>query len=157
MVGQVKIVAILMLVQGGLAALAALFRIIQGLIFMISPSVPPSGPGGPEVSPALVGGIGGGGVMCIGFLALIAGALDIFGGLKALKFQNRNLVLAALFANLLAFCGCFCITPLGLMIYGLIVMFNAQVIEAFQLGDQGTPPDQIVARFQAPPPPPPPA
>ena len=37
---------------------------------------------------------------------------------------------------------------LGMMIYGLIVLFNGDVAQAFEMGAQGYSPEEIVAEFQ---------
>jgi hypothetical protein len=55
-----------------------------------------------------------------------------------------------LFFNILPMLTCYCLpTSLGLMIYGLIVMFQPDVAQAFALADDGMPAEEIRARLSA--------
>lgn len=144
MVGQVKVVSILMMVQGGLAILMGLLQVVGSAANLAGVG---SRPPGNETLFNILFGL----QLLLGLAVLVVGPLTIFAGIKASKFQSRKLALVALFANILPIFTCYCApTSLAVMIYGLIVMFNAQVAEAFQLGEQGTPPEQIIARYSPP-------
>ena len=86
--------------------------------------------------------------LVLGLAVFASGVLSVFGGVRALKYRGRTLVVVALCANLVPMFTCYCApTSMGLMIYGLIVLFNADVARAFELGDQGISRDEIAYRF----------
>ena len=145
MVGQVKVVAILMIVQGSLALVAGFGLMAAGGLAAISVTAAPSNQ---PKGDAVAGMIAVAFYVIYGLVVLIVGALNLFGGIKGLQFRGRVLALVALFGNIIPIFTCYCApTSLGVMIYGLIVMFQADVAEAFRLGEEGTRPDAILARF----------
>lgn len=148
MVNQVKVVSILMIVQGGLATVMGLLYAIAGpslMAFVISQEKNVRAADKQALTVVTVY------YLTSGLLAIVAGALNIFGGIRGLKFRSRTFLIVSLFANVLALATCYCIpTSIGVMIYGLIVIFNADVAKAFELGDQGVPPEEILRRFQSP-------
>ena len=50
--------------------------------------------------------------------------------------------------NVLPALTCYCApTSLSAMVYGLVVLFNTDVIQAFQMAESGMPPSEIRAHF----------
>lgn len=152
MVGQVRVVGILMAVQGGLSLLMGGFFVVYGILlpmFMAEamkadPNMRRNGGVPPEeVLQWMTLGMGiGGGVLI--FISI----LEIFAGIRAYQFRSRGLVVGALIAGLLPVLSCYCApTAIAMAVYGLIVMFNAQVIGAFEMGQRGLTGDQIIGSF----------
>jgi hypothetical protein len=137
-VGQVTVVAILMIVQGTLVSLIGLLCMIAGpAMFSLSGS---SHQAEEERVIALFGGI----YILFGGLLLGTGGLNIAAGIKNLKYRSRTLGIVALCIGGLAMFTCYCApTAIGLMIYGLIIYLNQDVSRAFEMGEQGASQDQI--------------
>ena len=156
---QIKIVAILLMVEGGLEALMGIFLCVMGPVMMafMSASPPPATAGGgapppPEVFGAIYIGMGA--------ATLIAGILKVVGGIRNVALKSRTLGFVALGSSVLSLASCYCIpTALALGIYGLIVYVNERSAQAFKLVETGMPPEQALAQvdgmtpFGAPPPP----
>ena len=163
---QVKIVAILLIVQGALEVAMGLFLCVMGpVMFSLMSSSPPPSSGGPTPPAALFGGI----YLAMGLITLIAGVLKIVGGARNVKFRGRTLGFVALASGVVSMASCYCVpTALALGIYGLIVYLNERSARAFEMGDAGMPGEQILATLdgygsgyggyppQYPPPPAPP-
>jgi hypothetical protein len=138
-VGQVKIVGILMLVHGITVVLFGGILVAAGVIIMAMPA-PPGG--GSERW--IMGGIYGGG----GLLVAILGVLHSVAGVRVMAMKNRVLALVALFSNTLLLMTCYCtLTAIPMMIYGLIVLFNSDVARAFEMVARGATPEEAVRRF----------
>ena len=150
LVGHVRVLGILMLVHGVLALMCGLMFVAMAVFFpMLFASIepPPNARAGeppPEVIGWIMGGVYGG----IGLITSIAGGLQIYTGYQTYLFRKRQLGIVSLILGAGASLSCYCsITAIGLLIYGLIVLLNASVKEAFELGAQGYAPDQIDAMF----------
>jgi len=138
LVGQVKIVCILMLIHGITVVLMGGGLIAAGIFMM---TIPPPPGGGPE--PWIMGGVYAG----WGVLVLACGALNGVAGVRVMLFRNRVLGLVALFTNIFVLFTCYCaITAIGMMVYGLIVLFQPDVARAFELVSQGATPDEAVRK-----------
>jgi hypothetical protein len=143
-VNQVQVVSILMIVNGSLVSLMGLFYAFMGpAMFALLRMAPPGPPGTPAPGTAeltilpLI-------YVAIGLPVLAAGVLNIVAGIRSLKFRGRTFALVALFANLVPVFTCYCIpTSLGLMIYGLIVFFQADVAHAFERVAVGESPERF--------------
>jgi hypothetical protein len=150
MVQHVRVVAILMIVQGvlellmgvGLGAVAAL---MPTLIRMEMRPVPgPPGQPPPEFAFWMVTGIYGG----MAALALVAAALHIVAGVRNYRFRSRTLGIVAMAGGALTVMTCYCLpTAVGVAVYGLIVYLNDSVAEAFRMGEEGRPANEILASF----------
>ncbi len=143
MVNQVMVVAILMIVQGALTVLASLYLVANAVILAVVATTDPqlNRPGGPPAG--LFYGISAGyGVLAL--LMLASAVLNVWGGIRGLSFRSRGLVLAGVFSNAIMFCNPIALTVL---IYGAIVMMNADVVRAFRLAEEGMTAAQIKARF----------
>jgi len=152
MVHHVMALSILMIVQGSLSALVGLGL---GAMALVVPAMIkaqggfPQRPGMPaQQMPAqmewiMLAAYGG-----IGVVLLSTGILGIWGGIRIMKFRGRTLGVVALSAGLLGIFSCYCFpTAIGLFIYGLIVLLNPQVKQAFEMGEQGVTAADIQSHF----------
>jgi hypothetical protein len=138
-VGQVKIVGILMIVHGVIIFLVGGGLVAVAVAIM---AMPARGGGGAE--PWIVGGIYGGGRS----LVALIGALHAIAGFRVMAFKNRVLGLVALFSNTLLLFTCYCaVTAIPMMIYGLIVLFQSEVGRAFEMVAAGSTPEEAIRRF----------
>ena len=133
MVAQVRVVAILMIIHGTLVSLMGAVYIKYGLAICVSFWAPnagifaPSGQGAFDVINILFPIYG-----VIGLPVLAVGILNIVAGIRCFRLRGRNLALVALFINVVPVFTCYCLpTSVGLMIYGLIVLFHSGVAYAF--------------------------
>jgi hypothetical protein len=154
LVNQVRVYAILSIVQGALELLMGLFYIGVGMIFpqLIALSAKQQQDGG---------GFNGDGMneehmatfmlvvyASLGVATMIAGGLHIFAGIRNYNFRSRVLGFIALGGGLLALPTCYCsFTAIALGVYGLIVLINPQVAMAFQMRERGESVDTILAKF----------
>jgi hypothetical protein len=143
---HVRVIAVLMIVQGSLELLMALFS-IAGLIMFRA-----VGYDNPMHNSQMLDSqmfdivfaiqicfvIG---IFCIGCFRIVA-------GLKNWRYRGRTLGIVALVCGCFSLCTGWCApTSIGLFIYGLIVYLNQSSAEAFRLGDSGCSVEQIQASF----------
>jgi hypothetical protein len=144
MVRQVTVVAILMIVQGSLVCLVGLLLLIMGPAMFALSGTSEFRTESDRMGATVAGAI----YMVIGGVMLIVGGLNIFAGVKNLKYRGRTLGIAAISVGLVALFTCYCsLTAIGVFIYGLVVYLNQDVRRAFEMGEQGAPPDQIKNSF----------
>lgn len=141
MVGQVKIVGILMLVNGVTVALMGALYAAMGPMMMAF--APPAGAGGggppPEIFLIIYGTIGG--------VVLLVGVLNVIAGYRVTTMRNRVLGLIALFTNVVALITCYCApTAIAMMVYGLIVLFQPDVTRAFEMVAGGATAEEAIRR-----------
>ncbi len=152
MVGQVRIVSILMMVQGTLDLLVGLGLIGMGFFMSFAmrealtqdPNFRPGNGPSPDFMVNMISWIYGG----LGVVTAIIGALNIYGGYLNWSFKGRTLGIVSLVAGLGTMFTCYCApTSLALCIYGLIVYLNSSVGVAFRMGDDGYSADEITMTF----------
>ena len=137
LVGHVPIVAWLLM---GLGALEVAFAIFCALFVLVALALPPRAVGSTVALAAMYG--------IIAIVCGVCGVLRIAAGMCNLRFQRRQLGLAALGVGLATVFTGFCApTAIGLGIYGLMVYFNDSVIAAFHLGSAGKSRSEIDAVF----------
>lgn len=152
MVNHVMALSILMIVQGSLSALCGLgvgaLALVMPAVMKAQAGMPPR-PGmppqqmPPEMEWILVVTYGGMAVVLLG-----TGIFGIWGGIRIMKFRGRTLGIVALSVGLFAMFGCYCApTAIALFIYGLIVLLNPPVKQAFEMGEQGRTADEIRNHF----------
>jgi hypothetical protein len=145
---QVPIVGVLMIVNGSMTilmglVLAAMGPLIYTLVKMDGAQRNGMGPGDEGVLTVMSAVY-----LILGLVVLASGILNVFGGIRARNYRSRTVVLVALFANMISIFTCYCApTSIGMMIYGLIVIFQPDVARAFELGQQGISPDEIRREF----------
>ena len=127
LIGHVPLVAALMIAQGVLELLFAVFCIGFTAAVFFNADGPLAGMRGLMVLIGIAGG-----------LSLLIGLLRTVAGLFNLRYRRRGLGMIALVAGLLTMLTAYCApTGIALAVYGLIVYLNEPVIAAFALGDRG--------------------
>ena len=135
-VRQVRVVAILLLVEAGLELLAGLGCLAFGGAVWLIDNFP--GPSGELEDDKLAIQIMGGVYLGIGVMLLALSALHMFAGYRNLIYRGRTLGIVALASCVLLLPTCYCsVTSLGLMIYGLIIYLQPDVGRAFALVKEG--------------------
>jgi hypothetical protein len=149
MVSQVKTVAILMIVHGSLVCLMGLFLIgVWPAMFFFTQQAQTKGGPGPEEMDQTMFTVMTVVYIVLGSLALTAGILNVIAGIRCLYFRGRTFAVVALFCNATAVFTCYCApTAIGLMVYGLIVLFNEETTRAFALVAEGEPVESVRAHF----------
>jgi hypothetical protein len=149
MVGHVPVVAVLMMVQGGLELLMGVFLAVMAGIFpllmrMEGGQAGREGPP-PEVIAWTMLAIYG----SLGLLTIVAAVLHFLAGLRNYRFRSRTLGLVALAGGLVTVFSCYCApTSVALAVYGLVTYLNADVGQAFQEGEAGRSRDEILRDFR---------
>jgi hypothetical protein len=142
MVGQVKVVGILMMVHGVTVILMGGGIAALGSWMMFAMPAAPAGGGGPtpEIIAIIYGVYGGTIALC--------GVLNSVAGFRVMMFRNRVFGLVALFSNVFVLMSCYCaLTAVGMLVYGLIVLFNSDVARAFEMVAGGATPEEVVGRL----------
>jgi hypothetical protein len=157
-VQQIRVVAILNCVQGGLECTAgAAFTglgIFAGVMIGMERQGRGMGNGPPGGPPPGMEWILGGIYTTMGVVALAAGILRLYAGIQNFRYRKRTLGLVSFFCGLGSMSVCYCApTGIGMLIYGLIVYLNPAVKLAFDMGDKGASPDAILNSFLPYPPP----
>ncbi|NQU22002.1 MAG: hypothetical protein HQ567_12020 [Candidatus Nealsonbacteria bacterium] len=151
LVGHVRVVAILMIVQGVLETLMGVGLIVAAVVVpqIIAqqqrgePQWPPQGLPPEEVLWMVRLMYGG-----MGLAGLIAGVLHIVAGVRNYRFRGRTFGIVASVAGLLAIATCYCLpTAVAVAVYGLVVLLNTEVSEAFALREAGYPSSDVLAHF----------
>jgi hypothetical protein len=144
MVGQVKVVGILMLVHGITVMVMGGFLAAIGPVMMFMVPPPPPGGAGGAPPPMLFAVI----YIVWDGVILICGLLNAIAGFRVMKFRGRILAIVALFTNVVVLFSCYCaMTAIAMMVYGLIVLFHADVARAFDLVADGATPEEVVGRL----------
>ena len=139
LVGQVRLVAILNAVEATLELIVAAFCLLTGAVVLVLPAEVQQQGGG---NPAALAGI----YLTAGSVHLILAALRLIASWRNYHFQNRALGIVSLCAGLIStFAGCCALTSLGVAIFGLIVFFDAAVINAFERRSHGASLDEILS------------
>jgi hypothetical protein len=142
-VGQVKIVGILMMVNGLTVAIMGAVYVGLGFFMNAAMPAPPAAAGGgfpAELFLIIYGALGS--------VTFIVGIFNVVAGYRVMTVRNRVLGLVALFSNILALMTGYCaVTAIGMMVYGLIVMFQPDVGRAFEMVARGATPEEAVRRF----------
>jgi hypothetical protein len=136
MVQQVPIVGILMIVHGALVALMGLLYAIMGPTMLAMFQLDQNAAKRPDDQTMMT-------IMSIvyigcGLLVLGIGALHVISGIQCMRFRGRTLAIATLFCNIPVLMTCYCApTGIGITVYGLIVLFQNDVAQAFAMAAQG--------------------
>jgi len=143
MVGQVKVVGILMMVHGLMVVLMGAGLAAMGSWMMFAMPPPPPGGGGgpgPELFAIIYGAWGG--------LVILCGLFHAVAGFRVMSYRNRVFGIIALFTNIIVLLTCYCApTGIAMMVYGLIVLFNSDVDRAFEMVSRGATVEEAIGRY----------
>ncbi len=149
MLPQLPVVAVLIMVQGGLEILGGFFAIFYALAMpTLMTTMPRQGANPPPVPPQTVldGMFYAGLIYAVVLFAL--GAARMVAGVKMLRYRSYIFVIATLLSGLMTLFTCYCFpTALVLAIYGMILLLNPSVRAAFDLAQDGRTPQQVRAMF----------
>jgi len=140
-VGQIKIVGILMMVNGAIIAIVgALYAAMGPMMMAIAPPPPAAGGGPPPELFLIIYGVLGG-------VILISGAVNVVAGFRVMSMRNRVFGIVALFLNVVSLITCYC-APLAIamMIYGLVVLFQPDVSQAFDAVARGATQEEAIRK-----------
>jgi hypothetical protein len=149
MANHIKIVAILLIVQGALeVVMGAFFTILGpvmfGLIKWSATKTAASSPTPDDLAAGIVSGI----YLLMGLPVLAIGIFRIIAGIRNLSYRGRVMGMVALAVGAISVMTCYCLpTSIGLMVYGLVAYLDPQSQRAFALGEQGRPADEILAEI----------
>ncbi|MBM4003082.1 MAG: hypothetical protein FJ295_07295 [Planctomycetes bacterium] len=152
LVGHVRVLAILMIVSGGLELfLAAIFVVLSfafpTMFAAFDQNQQPPRPNSPD--PKVFVHIVGGVYLAVGGVIMAVSLLRIYAGFRLFRFRNRVVGISSLVFGLTTSLTLYCIPiSVGLLIYGLIVLLDKPVAAAFELGAQGYTGDQILSAFE---------
>ena len=150
-VRQVRIFAILNIVQGILETCVGLLASGAGVFFPImarmdefkKAAAESDGPPPEQVFWA-VGAL----YLAIGVVVLSCGILRIVAGLRNYQFKGRILGMVSIIVGIAPVFTCYCApSAIGLLVYGLIIFLDPAVQTAFDLARQGRKPNEILAAF----------
>ncbi|HYV36259.1 MAG TPA: hypothetical protein VE988_11180 [Gemmataceae bacterium] len=83
----------------------------------------------------------------MGALILVIAMLHVIAGFKCRRYRGRVFALVTVFTNILLLPTSCSVTSIGMLVYGLIVLFNNESIRAFEMGARGDTPEQIQQAF----------
>lgn len=147
MVNQVRVVAILNMVQGALELLMSLMYVFLGGFFglVMRAEMAKDDPNG-----GMFANIMAGVMLGFGGLMILIAAIRIYAGLRNYFFHSRVLaIVAACLGLLTVFTGYCAPTAIGVAVYGLIVLFSKEVTEAFEMRSKGASADEVLATFNS--------
>jgi hypothetical protein len=146
-VSQVRVIAVLNCVQGGLELLMGLLYVGMAIMMtVVMQTAPQDGPNPPPAGMEwLFLGVYGG----LSVPLFIVAVLRIYAGIQNFQFRGRTLGIVTMCVGVAsALMGCYCLpTSVALMVYGLIVYLNESVAAAFEMGRQGADGSTILASF----------
>lgn len=146
MVNQVMVVGILQIVFGAMELLmGGLLLFYAGIFAFVMPNIDNAGSEAPPPEVMFWGSIGlaiaGGLVFCVSILRIVTGIYSFW-------FKQRTLMLVSLISGFITIFTCYCsLFSLGVGIYGLIVMLDPAVKQAYRLSAEGVPAEEVKARF----------
>ena len=149
-VPQVRIVAILMIFLGVLEALFGIYFVVMGFVMpeMMQAQMQNQPNGIPANQQAMVSKFLVGYFFIAGGLALLIGVLRVIAGILGVQYRGRVLGLCTHIGGILVIATLYCIpTALALGIYGCVVYFNRDVVQAFRMRQEGRSTEEIFAYF----------
>jgi hypothetical protein len=149
LVRHVRVVAILMIVQGalelGMAVLLGVLAVIVPQMAAQAASSHPQDSLPPETFLQIMTFTYGG----MAAVTLVAALLHIIAGVRNYRFRGKVFGIVAIACGVLTAMSCYCLpTAVGLGVYGLIVYLNEGTAEAFRMGESGVTATQILDAFR---------
>ena len=146
MVNQVMVVGILQIVFGAMELLMGGLLLFYAVLFaFVMPNIDNQPGNAPPPEVMFWGSIGlavaGGVVLCFSILRIVTGIYSFW-------FKRRTMMLFSLIGGMVTVFTCYCsLFSLGVGIYGLIVMLDPAVKQAYRLSAEGVSAEEIKARF----------
>ena len=135
---QVRVLSIMLIIHGVLLILTGLLYLGMIAFATVMIQNDPQFQNGPKEMQAAMPWILGALYGSMGLAGLIPGVVQLFAGIRNLKFRKRGLGLTAFILGFIACATCYCgPTSIGLGIWGLIVYLNPGTKMAFVKGEQG--------------------
>ncbi len=145
MVGHMQVISILQIVFGVMELFMGGILLFYGVFFSVMAPSMNNGPSPPPPELMLAMGIGSG---ILGGLVFLFSILRIVAGIRSFWFAGRTMMMISLIGGMITAFTCYCAPfSIGLGIYGLVVMLNPAVKQAFKMASEGMPPEQIRAHF----------
>ena len=83
-------------------------------------------------------------MLFFGSAIFIAAVLRIWSGIAGFKFKRRKMAIFASVLGMTSALTMYCsVFSIGMLIYGLIIYFDRNVKRAYEMAEQGMPPDKI--------------
>lgn len=140
MINQVVPLGVCLIIHGVLTILMGIFY--AAFVFLFPQFAGPQ-PNAPQM-PANFMQIMQAAYVGIALAMFAAGGMHVLAGIKVLRYEGRTLTIVALTIGFLNFFGCYCFpTAIGLFVWGLIVLLNDPVQQAFRLRAEGYRKDEI--------------
>ena len=150
MVPQVRIVAILMMIQGTFETLMGIYLLVMGFVMpgVMEAQMQAQQQQMPADQQDVFNTAFVSYFFAAGGVSLLFGVLRLVAGIMGIQYRGRGLGLISHFAGLLLLATCYCFpTALALGVYGCIVYFNADVVQAFRMRQQGRTIQEIFTHF----------
>ena len=149
-VPQVRIVAILMMIQGAFETMFGIYLLVMGFVMpnVMDAQMQAQQNQMPADQQEVFNTFFVGYFFVAGGASLLIGILRLVGGIMGIQYRGRGLGLASHFAGLLMLVTCYCFpTSLALGVYGCIVYFNSDVVQAFRMRQSGRSTQEIFTHF----------
>ena len=145
LVPQVRIVAILMIVQAVLEFLIGIYFVVMGFAWpTMMANQPNQMPAEQEFVNKYLFAI----FLILGGCAIVIAILRLVAGILGVSYRGRTLGIVSHISGFLMLVTCYCFpTAIGLGIYGCIVYFNSDVAQAFTMRSNGYTSEQVLAHF----------
>jgi len=150
-VRQVRVLAVLMCVQGALEFLFGIYFVVMGFVFpglMNQQGLAPSGQL-PAEQVETFSNVMFAFFVVAGLVVTFVGILRFVAGILGFHFRGRGLGIASHFLGLCSVVGIYCgLTAFALCLYGCLVYYNPNVRTAFRMRNEGQSVDEILAHFR---------
>ena len=146
-VRQVRVLAILMIVQGVLEALFGVY--VAAMAAYMPFAISQTANQNQTAQEAMIGQAMIWYLAVYGAVCLIVATFRIVAGILGLQFRGRLLGIISHILGVLMVITCYCTpTAMAICVYGCIVYFNAEVIDAFQMRASGAKTSDILNKYQ---------
>lgn len=147
LVPQVRIVAILMIVQAVLELLFGAYYVVLGIAM---PAIMANQPNQmPAEQQEMFNTYFLGFFLVAGGCTIIISLLRLVAGILGITYRGRILGIVSHIGGFLIIVTCYCFpTAIALGIYGCIIYFNGDVAQAFKLRSEGYTSEQVLAHFK---------
>ena len=146
-VPQVRIVAILMIVQAVLEILFGAYYVVMG--FAMPVMMAQQQQQMPDEQLEMFNTYFFGFFFVAGGVTIVIAILRLVAGILGVTYRGRTLGIVSHIGGFLIIATCYCFpTAIALGVYGCIVYFNADVAQAFKLRSQGYTSEQILEHFK---------